>query len=181
MKHLISFLLICFATTCGFCQENRKIDSIIYRSQGIDMIATIKLSDESMWTWVPDPCSVNLLRTWKAGDEIIIELGNHPGFILHNISKPRYQPIVSLCFQSYNLFPSITKLALDGTFIELSDESSWQLLYEFNLRTLKYWSEGDHIIVTKGIRDNYELINLDISCNNRLCIERSIQVEKRSP
>lgn len=180
MKYLL-FVVFFVTTIFGFSNTIRKIESINYRAQGGEIIASIKLSDGSIWIWTPDTFSSNLLRSWKEGDEVTISTSNHPGYVLYNLSKPRYQPTVSLSFQSYTLFPYITNISPDRTIIELNDGSSWRLLYEFNLRTTYHWSRGDRMITTKGTRQNYELINLDIPFENRLSIERSIQVEKLPP
>ena len=154
---------------------SRKIDSIDYRSQQGKTIALIKLSDGSLWKWFPDTFSENMLRKWEQGDEIIIRILNQPGFLLQNLGKPHYNPSVALSFNSYPIFPSITQY--ENGVIELSNGTKWQLLYDFNKRTLYHWAIGDRIIPVKGINYNFELINLDIPPENRSQIERFIEVE----
>jgi len=154
----------------------KKLDSITYRSQIGTTIALIKLSDDSVWKWIPDAYSENLLRKWSEGDEVIVSVVNHPGFILQNLSKPHYIPTVALSFNSYPLFPCIENFSENNTVIELSDGSKWELLYDFNKRTLFHWSVNDRVIPVKGMHDYFQLINLDIPHENRCLIERNVQV-----
>jgi len=151
----------------------RTIDSITYRSQMGATVALIKLSDESIWKWMPDMYSENLLRTWSEGDEILIRACNHPGLSLQNLSRPHYCPLVALSFHSYPLFPTIE--SIDDTTLLLSDGTEWEIEFDFNKRTLNYWSVGDRIIPVRGIHRNLELINLDIPYENKAQVERSIQ------
>ena len=154
----------------------RKIESISYRSQNGNTIALIKLTDDSVWKWMPDSYSEHLLRTWEDGDEIVIKVINHPGFLLQNLAKPLYTPIVALTFNSYSLFPTIKTVDLENNLIVLSDGSNWQLQYDFNKRTLHYWRVGQRIIPVRGVHDTLELISLDIPHGNPCQIERSIPI-----
>lgn len=176
MKRCLFLLLL--ATCSLFCNDSyiRKVDSITYRSQGGNTLALIKLSDETVWKWIPDVYSENLLRTWAEGDEILIKTINHPGFILQNLSKPLYSPTVSLTFNSYPLFPTIESVDLENNVILLSDGSQWELMYDFNQRTLRHWSIGDRIIPVRGIHESLELISLDIPHGNCCQVERNIQI-----
>ncbi|NGX38835.1 MAG: hypothetical protein KR126chlam1_00150 [Chlamydiae bacterium] len=176
MKWIGSIALLLSSLLHANHTELRKLDSISYRSQIGSTIALIKLSDGSLWKWMPDPFSENLLRKWAPGDEIIIRTPNQPGYVLQNLSRPHYTPIVSLSFGSYPVFPSIAEINKELSQIELDDGSLWQLIYEFNHRTLYHWSEGDRIVAVRGMQENYELINLDIPFANRSEIERCIQV-----
>ena len=177
MKTLLTFLLFTQLLSANIV---RKIESISYRSQVGNTIALIKLTDESVWKWVPDTYSENMLRNWKDGDEVYIHVGNHPGFALQNKTKPLYSPIVALSFNSYTLYPSLKKYITDENTIHLSDNTRWEVLYDFHKRNLVYWNIGDRIIPVKGPNDSYELINLDIPYENRSQIERSIEVGKIS-
>lgn len=168
------FLLVFLFFVHGYCQMSRTVESISYRSYQGATIALVTLTDQSTWKWIPDLYSENYLRKWKEGDEIIIRVTNHPGFALQNLNQPHYTPIVALSFHSYLLYPYIANYE-DGV-IELSDGSQWDLIYDFNKRTLCHWSIGDRIIPVQGIQNNFELINLDIPYENRCQIERFIEV-----
>lgn len=173
MKWLITLL---FFTTTLFSQNlSRTISDITYRTQLGTTIGLIELSDGSTWKWISDCYSENYLRKWAPGDRIIIRIVNHPGFCMQNLDKPHYNPMVSLSFDSYLLFPAIKNYDKEG-FIILSDGSKWELLYDFNKRTLFHWAIGDRIICVKGIHNNFEIINIDIPHENRCQIERSIEV-----
>jgi len=176
MKRILFFFI--FITTLQAQPiVKRTIESITYRSQVGSLVCSIKLSDGSTWKWIPDIYSENLLRKWSEEDEVIIRIhNNHPGFLLHNLSKPHYTPTVALNFNSYSLFPYITKLLCEDYLVELSDGSKWEVVYDFNKRTLCHWAVGDRIICVQGIHDDFELINLDIPCENRCQIERNMQV-----
>lgn len=174
MKWLLPLL---FLSSLIFAEITpRKIESITYRSQQGATIALIQLTDGSIWKWSPDPYSENLLRRWEEGDEILIQSINHSGFGLKNLNKPHYSPIVSLSFNSYLLYPTFVGRDHCYGLIYLSDGTQWQILYDFNKRTLHHWSHGDRIIAVKGIQNNYELINLDIPHENRCQIERFMEV-----
>lgn len=159
----------------------RTIESISYRSQQGNTIALIKLSDDSVWKWIPDTYSENLLRKWAYGDPVVIKTTNHPGFILHNLTHPVYSPTVSLTFNSYLLFPSLEQFDLENRLLTLSDGTEWEILFDFNKRTLHHWATGDRIIPVEGEHGNFELINLDIPHQNRAQIERNIQVGPLAP
>lgn len=178
MKCLLFLLTICtfFANA-----STRKIESISYRSNQGATVVLIQLTDGSVWKWCPDLYSENLLRRWSEGDEILIQAINHPGFGLKNLNKPYYNPIVALTFNSYLLYPSVTSIDNCYGVIELSDGNKWQILYDFNKRTLLHWSKGDRIITVRGIQNNYELINLDIPHENRSQIERVMEVAPFDP
>ena len=105
MKEIFFFIFFIPIFLAADEQLCRRIDSIDYRSQQAMTIALIKLSDGSIWKWLPDAYSENLLRKWSQGDEIIIRVFNQPGFVLQNLSKPHYLPTVALTFNSYLLFP----------------------------------------------------------------------------
>lgn len=174
-KILIALLLL---TSLLSAQEplERQLQSIDYRTQGGTTIVLITLSDGSIWKWTPDIYSENLLRKWAEGDPIIIQAVNHPGFILQNLSKPHYEPPVALSFNSYLLFPSIVSYEKDLDLITLSDGSQWELVYDFNKRTLYHWELSDRIIPVQGVHNNFELINIDVPFENRSQIERCIEV-----
>lgn len=172
MKYLT---LILFFSSVIFAND-REIESITYRSQAGATVALIQLNDGSVWKWSPDLYSENLLRRWEEGDKVLIQAINHPGFGLKNLSKPHYTPIVSLSFNSYPLYPTVEKCDNSYGVLELSDGTQWEILYDFNIRTLHHWTPGDRIIAVKGIQDNFELINLDIPHENRGQIERFMEV-----
>lgn len=173
-KYLTLFVLL--TTTLFSSPYVRTIDSISYKSQGGSTLVLIQLSDSSSWKWTPDAYSENLLRKWQKGDQIVIKTVNHPGFILQNLASPLYTPTVCLSYNSYNLYPYIEEIDLREDHITLSDGSKWELVYDFNKRTLVHWSVGDRIIPVVGEADNQELINLDIPFDNRCQVERSIQI-----
>jgi len=172
MKYLILFILF---SSLVFASE-REIETITYRSQAGTTIALIQLNDGSIWKWSPDLYSENFLRRWEEGDKVLVQAINHPGFGLKNLSKPHYTPIVSLSFNSYTLYPTVENCDDSYGVLELSDGTKWEILYDFNIRTLHHWSSGDRIIAVKGIQDNFELINLDIPHENRCQIERFMEV-----
>ncbi len=176
MKNFLLLLILFAAPLTAAKPVEKKLDSISYRSQAGATVALITLSDESVWKWTPDIYSENLLRKWTKGDTIIIQVGNHPGFLLENPSTPHYTPLVALSFSSYPLYPTLKKYDKQSSSIELSDGSQWVLLHSFNKRTLHHWAEEDQIIPVKGTHGNYELINLDIPYENRSQIERCIEV-----
>lgn len=155
----------------------RKIVSITYRSnaQG-DTVGLLQLTDGSIWKWVPDAYSENLLRCWDKGDEVLIQAINHPGYGIKNLSKPHYSPVVTLSFNSYPLYPTIVASDTQNGVIELSDKTRWNILYDFNKRTLFHWAVGDRVLAVKGVQNNFELINLDIPYENRAQIERFMEV-----
>lgn len=180
MKWILPLLLFGLSavygeTACG----PRYIDSITYHSQQGATIALIKLSDESVWKWSPDFYSENQLRRWQEGDEITILTDCHPGLRLQNRSHPHYLPHVALTFNSYLLFPSLIEVNKER--ILLSDGTVWEYVYEFNRRTLRNWELGDRIIPVKGVKENFQLINIDIPYDNQIQIERYIEVEPISP
>lgn len=183
MKYLLLIFCITFSLCAATSKETmlnaatRKIVSISYRSnnQG-DTVALIQLSDGSVWKWAPDFYSENLLRCWDKGDEVLIQAINHPGYGMKNLSKPHYNPIVTLTFNSYPLYPTIVATDTQNGMIELSDKTKWNILYDFNKRTLVYWAAGDRILAVKGVQNNFELINLDIPYENRCQIERFMEV-----
>ncbi|MDN3505754.1 MAG: hypothetical protein P0S96_00805 [Simkaniaceae bacterium] len=172
MKYLAFFLCV-LSSLSAF---DREIESITYRSQAGATISLIQLNDGSVWKWSPDLYSENLLRRWEVGDRVLIQAINHPGFGLKNLDKPHYTPIVSLSFNSYPLYPTVKKCDNSYGVLELSDGTKWEILYDFNIRTLHHWTTGDRIIAVKGIQDNFELINLDIPHENRGQIERFMEV-----
>ena len=176
MKTLLAIFLFLTSILTAETNLTRKIESINYRSQVGSTIALITLTDGSVWKWTPDIFSENLLRKWTEGDEVTIRVINHPGYILQNLSKPHYTPTVALTFNSYQLFPSLAKCENGDGIIELSDGSQWELIYDFNLRTLHYWAIGDRIIPVKGSQGNFALINLAIPFETRCYIERYIEV-----
>jgi len=177
MKHLAFFLLSIFTMTLSAdCEFERTVESISYNAQTGNTVGQIKLSDGSTWKWTPDAYSENLLRKWTEGDQIIIRMGNHPGFILQNLQRPHYMPVVSLNFDSYLIFPCIESLGDMGKSIALSDGSEWELVYDFDLRSLTQWAIGDRVIPMKGFQETFELINLDIPFENHRFVERNIQV-----
>lgn len=171
MKKFIPLLLLTLSLQA---LQSRSIESIKYHSQQGSTIALINLSDGSTWKWLPDFYSENLIRTWREGDEVTISVGNQPGFLLKNLSKPLYEPTVALSFTSYTLFPSIEYIEEET--ISLSDGSHWKYIFDFNKRTLRYWKQGDRIIPVEGSNKNFVLINLDIPHGNRGQIERQIDV-----
>ncbi|NGX37429.1 MAG: hypothetical protein K1000chlam2_00585 [Chlamydiae bacterium] len=181
MKMLALLLILLTSIVSAENKLARKIESISYRSQLGATVALITLTDGSVWKWTPDTYSENLLRKWTEGDEVTIRVIHHPGFVLQNLTKPHYTPTVALTFNSYLLFPSLAKCYNGDGIIELSDGSKWELLYDFNLRTLHHWTLGDRIIPVKGSQGNFELINLDIPFESRSCIERYIEVFPHSP
>jgi len=172
MKYITYLLLL---TTALFSNE-REVESITYRSQSGATIALIHLTDGSVWKWIPDTYSENLLRCWRAGDPVIIQSINHQGLGLKNLYRPHYVPIVSLSFNSYPLYPTIRSADPVKGYLELSDGTKWELLYDFNLRALHYWTRGDRIIAVEGVQKNFELINLDIPYENACQIERFVHV-----
>lgn len=177
MKMFAFFLCTVSVSLFGHASYERTISSINYQASPTGtMVAQIKLSDGSLWKWSPDAYSENLLRKWAEGDQIIVRTANHPGFILHNVERPHYMPIVSLNFNSYALFPSIVEISKDRSDITLSDGSHWELIYAFNQKALCEWTPGDRVIAVKGYQHTFDLINLDIPYENRCMIERSIQV-----
>lgn len=180
MKKFFALLLLIAPLTAQVPLE-RTVQSIDYRSQSGATVVLITLSDGSIWKWLPDPYSENLLRKWTAGDPIIIQAVNHPGFFLQNLTKPLYIPPVALSFNSYLLFPSIENYEKELDRITLSDGSQWELVYDFNKRTLYHWAKEDRIIPVKGIHNNYELINIDVPFENRGQIERCIEVLPVTP
>jgi hypothetical protein len=172
-------LLLFFVFVRGHCDTTRTLASISYRSLNGSTVALITLTDQSTWKWIPDLYSENLLRKWKEGDPIIVSVTNHPGFALQNTSQPHYMPIVALSFHSYLLYPYI--VGYEDEVIELSDGTQWDLIYDFNKRTLCHWSFGDRIIPVQGSQNNFELINLDIPYENRCQIERFVEVIPYDP
>jgi hypothetical protein len=152
----------------------RLIESVTYHRQSGQTIAFIKLTDESIWKWSPDFYSENMLRKWQQGDEILIQANCKPGLLLKNLHQPHYIPQVALTFDSYLVFPSIE--SIENKTISLSDGSVWELLFEFNRRTLRHWSIGDRIIPVRGEIENFQLIDIDIPFDNRAKIERYIEV-----
>lgn len=174
-------ILLIFLSFSLFADTVRKIESITYRSQQGATIALIQLTDGSIWKWSPDLYSENLLRRWAEGDEILIQAINHPGFSLKNLNKPHFNPIVALSFNSYLLYPTVVSCDNCHGVIELSDGAKWEILYDFNKRTLHHWSAGDRIVAVKGIQGNYELLNLDIPHENRCQIERLMEVTPFDP
>jgi hypothetical protein len=172
----MKYLTLLFLLPILLIASERKLESISYRSQAGTTIALIELDDGSIWKWTPDSFSENLLRRWETGDRILIEAINHQGFGLHNLDRPHYIPTVSLNFNSYLLYPTLRKA--DGAFgtLELSDGTKWEVLYDFNLRTLQHWTSGDRIIAVEGLQGNFELLNLDIPHGNRGQIERYMEV-----
>jgi len=178
-------LLLILFTFCSFVfansPERRTIESISYRSRSGATVALIELSDGSVWKWLPDDYSENLLRRWKEGDEIIIQALNHPGFALKNLAKNHYTPTVALTYNSYPLFPTVRMSDSCNGVIDLSDGTRWQILYDFNKRTLHHWEPGDRIITVLGLQNNFELINLDIPYENRGKIERVMEVIAYDP
>ena len=181
----MNYLLALFIFLSSFLRAEipieRTLEEIDYRSRSGETIALIKLSDGSIWKWTPDFYSENFLRKWTKGDPIIVQTVNHPGFILQNLSHPHYTPAVALSFQSYLLFPSIKGYETQHDIVTLSDGSEWQLIYDFNKRTLYHWSIDDRIIPVKGVHENYELVNIDVPYENRSQIERCIEVLPLSP
>lgn len=176
MKKILITLLLLTSLLSADVPLERHLQSIDYRTQAGTTIVLITLSDGSIWKWTPDIYSENLLRKWTEGDPIIIQAVNHPGFILQNLSKPHYEPPVALSFNSYLLFPSIVSYEKDLDLIILSDGSQWELVYDFNKRTLYHWELSDRIIPVKGVHNNFELINIDVPFENRSQIERCIEV-----
>lgn len=176
MKKLLILTLVLSLKLYSDDSLVRTIESISYRSQQGNTIALIELSDTSVWKWIPDTYSENLLRKWEHGDEVIVKTINHPGFILQNLSKPLYSPTVSLTFNSYLIFPSIENYDEKNYSLNLSDGTQWNLVFDFNQRTLHHWSYGDRIIPVQEENGVFELINLDIPHENRTKIERSVQV-----
>ncbi len=177
MKKLILLLFLLSVTTL---QANdlliRKIDNISYRSLNGATIGLIKLTDGSVWKWLPDMYSETLLRNWAEGDKIVIEVANCPGFILNNLSKPHFSPMVALSFNSYTIFPAISRYDKENNSIVLNDGSKWELIDGFNKRTLYHWTAGDRVIPVRGPYENYQLINLDIPFENQAQIERHVEV-----
>lgn len=184
-KPLFKWLACIFLFLTSFLSAQdpvtRTLDSIAYRSQLGSTVGLIKLSDGSIWKWSPDTYSENLLRKWAEGDEIVIRAINQPGFILQNLKKPHFSPTVALSFNSYPLFPYIEQFDEESKVILLSDGSLWELLYDFNIRTLVHWAIGDRIIAVRGASTNFELINLDIPYEKRNPIERNVQVTRYIP
>lgn len=178
---MLKLILALLLTIPFFGQEDRYIESITYRSNHGATLALIQLTDGSIWKWYPDQYTENLLRRWEEGDQVLINAVYHPGLSLKNLDKPHYTPIVALTFNSYLLYPTVEKSDNCHGTITLSDKSKWQIVYDFNKRTLFHWAKGDRIIVVRGIQNNYELINLDIPHENRAQIERTMEVAPCDP
>lgn len=176
MKKILGLLILFTTLLKAEAPLERRLESVDYRTQGGNTVVLITLSDNSVWKWIPDHYSENLLRKWVKGDQIIIQAVNHPGFLLQNLSKPHFTPPVALSFNSYLLFPTIEGYDYTSDTITLSDGSRWELIYDFNKRTLHHWALADRIIPVKGIHDNYELINIDLPYENRGQIERYVEV-----
>jgi len=174
MKKIL--ILFALALLTAACPIDRTLESIDYRTQAGNTIVLITLSDGSVWKWSPDHFSENLLRKWTAGDPIIVQAVNHPGFLLQNLTNPLYIPTVALSFNSYPLYPSIKNYDCIQDIITLSDGTKWVLVFDFNKRTLHHWAQEDRIVPVKGISNNYELINLDVPFDNRSQIERVVEV-----
>lgn len=174
-----TFLLLLVTSLSLFANApSRKIQSISYRSNYGATIALIQLSDGSIWEWCPDIYSVNLLRNWSPGDEILIQVTNHSGFAMKNLNNTHYIPKVALSFNSYPLFPTVIASDSANGAIQLSDGTHWRIQFDFNKKTLLHWIPGDRIIAVKGVKNNYELINIDIPYDesNRCQIERFMEV-----
>lgn len=175
MRWICCFCLLLWSLCEGaIACKPRYIESITYHSQHGDTLVLIELTDRSIWKWSPDFYSENLLRNWQKGDEVLIHATCQPGLLLQNRKHPHYMPRVALSFQSYLLFPSIDSVNQET--IYLSDGSSWAYLYDFNKRTLRHWALGDRIVPVRGLRENFQLINLDIPHDTRTEIERFIEV-----
>lgn len=179
MKKLLLLLLPILLTAAS--PVERTLQSIDYRTSGGNTVVLITLSDGSIWKWIPDNFSENLLRKWAEGDPIIIQAVNHPGFLLQNLARPLFIPTVALSFNSYPLYPSIKDYNSKLDLITLSDGSQWVLVFDFNKRTLHHWAQDDRVVPVKGIGNNFELINLDIPYDNRSQIERIIEVFPYEP
>jgi len=180
MKKILSLLLLTTILTAAIPLE-RKLQSVDYRTQSGATIVLITLNDGSIWKWIPDHFSENLLRKWTEGDPIVIQAVNHPGFLLQNLAKPLFTPTVALSFNSYPLYPSIKDYDTDLDLITLSDGTKWTLVFDFNKRTLHHWAQDDRIVPVKGANNNYELINLDVPFDNRSQIERFVEVLPLEP
>lgn len=175
MKWITLFFLFFALSLHASSISKRTIEKIDYRTQSGSTIVLIKLSDGSTWKWMPDKFSENFLRSWSSGDQVIIGVSNQPGFTLQNISNIRYIPTVVLTFNSYTIYPQISQLNETKKLVELSDGSKWRLLYDFNLRELSRWALGDRVIPVSGIKDNFELINIDIPHQNNSQMNRHLQ------
>ncbi|NGX45971.1 MAG: hypothetical protein K940chlam2_01152 [Chlamydiae bacterium] len=173
MKYITALLLFlcCQLSADPMC---KKIESIKYSREDNNLMATIILSDGTSWRWAPDIYSEGLLIDWQLGDEVVLQQIDHPGFALHNLTHPRYAPIVALRLESLKKLATVA--SIEGGVVKLNDETLWQPAYATQESFLKSWRVGDRILITKSLGMDRELINVNIPYTSRCVDMRTLAV-----
>lgn len=174
MKYTIlgAILLSCQLIGNPMCKKIESMDT----TQNEVLIA---LSDGTTWRWATDIYSETFLQSWEEGDEVIIQQVDHPGLALHNLSHPRYAPLVAIHPSSLETLLQVADIE-DG-FVTLDDETSWQPAYHSQDFFLRYWQVGDRILITKSLGNDRELINMDLPYTSRSIDMRALAVWPYTP
>lgn len=124
----------------------------------------VSLSDGTLWKWEPQGQIETLLDHWEVGDLIWLRAPLSGGVQLYNRTHCRFSPLVFPAEKTLSLIPTLIELSTDGKYFMLSDGSEWQLQLEFQVRAVRLWEIGDHILPTPcGLKEgSLHLLNIDL-------------------